>query len=160
MAAPRIILVIHNVRSSHNVGSLIRTADGVGVEEVILSGYTPGPYDKFKRLNKELAKTSLGAHETVTIRRTESLLEEISRLKKEGWYTIAAESGKEGVPYTTIPSHELYVCVVGNEVEGIEADVLRGVDVIAEIPMKGKKESLNVATAGAVLLFHLRDGVR
>jgi tRNA G18 (ribose-2'-O)-methylase SpoU len=141
------------------VGSLIRTADGVGVEEVILSGYTPGPYDKFKRLNKELAKTSLRAHETVPIRRIDSLLEELSRFNKEGWYTIAAESGEKGIPYTTIPSRGAYVCVVGNEVDGIDKETLSSVGVIAEIPMKGKKESLNVATAGAVLLFHLRDGV-
>lgn len=157
MHVPRLVLVIHNVRSSHNVGSLIRTADGVGVEEVILSGYTPGPYDRFKRPNKELIKTALGAHESVPVRHTDSIVEEMMRYKQEGWTIVACESGIQGMPYTAIPPCAAYVCIVGNEVEGLDEGVTQVADVVAEIPMNGTKESLNVAVAGAVLLFQLRD---
>jgi TrmH family RNA methyltransferase len=91
------------------------------------------------------------------VRHTGSLIEEIVRYKQEGWNVIACESGVQGIPYTAIPSCGAYVCIVGNEVDGLDEDVVRAADVVAEIPMKGAKESLNVAVAGAVLLFHLRD---
>lgn len=164
MSNRQIILIAHNIRSSHNVGSLFRTAEGLGVEKLILSGYTPHParsHDnrlphEVLKTEKQIDKTALGAQNAISWEWHESLPAVIASLKRRGW-TIAAleqtEDAKELPKYH--PPHKI-VLILGSEVEGIDPGTLQHADICLEIPMFGKKESYNVAQAAAMGLYHLR----
>lgn len=159
-----IILIAHNVRSSHNVGSLLRTADGLGVEKVYLTGYTPYPLmDDDERLphiaakiDRQITKTSLGAEKTVTWRRRSNLDAVLSQLRKDGYRIVALEQNPKSINLSEYDPPGKLVLIVGREVEGIEPEILDDVDEILEIPMLGKKESFNVTNAAAMALYHLR----
>jgi 23S rRNA (guanosine2251-2'-O)-methyltransferase len=153
----QIILVIHNIRSVHNVGSLFRTADGVGVSEIIVSGYTPLPYDRFSRLRTDFQKTALGSEQSVSWRCVESLPDTISEFKSKGFEILGLEQDVRSIHYKKYTSKKDVVVIIGNEVDGIDAEILSLCDTVVEIPMSGEKESLNVAIATGVLLFSLRD---
>lgn len=148
-----IAILLHNIRSSHNVGSLFRTADGAGVEWVYLSGYTPHPVDKFKRANKELTKTALGADTYIPWSATKSPMRIISDLKKDGWEVVGIEQDDSSHDYRSFSITKPTLFVLGNEVLGLSQQLKKACDVLVEIPMHGKKESLNVAVAGGVVLF-------
>jgi tRNA G18 (ribose-2'-O)-methylase SpoU len=151
------ILVIENVRSAHNVGSLFRSADGAGVSKIFLYGYTPTPTDRFGRVQKEIQKTSLGAVDTVLwehIVSEASLLRTLFELKKSGYTIVALEQTPKAISLYDFTVPEKVIYVVGNEIDGVSSLVLEHADMVIEIPMKGKKESLNVSVAGGVLLFH------
>lgn len=159
-----IILVAHNLRSCHNVGSLLRTAEGLGVQKVILSGYTPHPIHandrrlphEAEKISRQIHKTALGAEDLVPWEYHHDLLPVLARLQKNG-YAVAAleqtEDARELPKYH--PPHKI-VLVVGREVEGLEADILLACDLALEIPMFGKKESFNVVQAAAMGLYHCR----
>ncbi|HEX7963400.1 MAG TPA: TrmH family RNA methyltransferase [Candidatus Saccharimonadales bacterium] len=159
-----IILVAHNLRSCHNVGSLLRTAEGLGVQKVILSGYTPHPAHandrrlphEAEKISRQIHKTALGAEDLVPWEYHHDLLPVLARLQKNG-YAVAAleqtEDARELPKYH--PPHKI-VLVVGREVEGLEADILLACDLALEIPMFGKKESFNVVQAAAMGLYHCR----
>jgi|ERR1035437_10245870 tRNA G18 (ribose-2'-O)-methylase SpoU len=159
-----IILVAHNLRSCHNVGSLLRTADGLGVSEVYLTGYTPYPIstdDKrlphlSQKINKQIHKTALGAEETVTWGHKDSVLELISELRNKGYVIAAVEQSKASVDLTKYKAPKNIALVIGREVEGIEPEVLSAVDVVLEIPMFGKKESFNVIEAATMAIYQCR----
>ncbi len=152
-----IILVLVDIRSAHNVGALFRTADAAGVEKIYLVGYTPAPRDRFGRPVKEIAKTALGAERIVAWERVKEAGEIISKLKKTNIKIIALEQSEQSVDYKTIKLTGSTAIILGNEVVGLPPEILDQCDTIAEIPMRGQKESLNVAVAAGILLFCLLE---
>ncbi len=148
-------LILHNVRSEYNVGSIFRTADGVGVSKIFLAGYTPAPIDKFGRPVKEISKTALGAEKTIPWEQEKNISKLLKNLKKQKFQIIAIEQAKNSVDYKKIKPKFPVAFILGNEVKGISKSVLNLCDVIAEIPMKGKKESLNVSVSAGVALFRI-----
>lgn len=147
-------LILHNIRSGQNVGSLFRTADAAGIKKIFLTGYTPTPIDKFERPVKEISKTALGAEKSIAWEAC-SFQDCIVNLKKENVQIIAIEQAENAVPYREKVVQFPAAFVLGNEVTGIESEALKLCDVIVEIPMKGEKESLNVSVAGGIALFHM-----
>lgn len=159
-ANKEIALILNDIRSVENVGSIFRTADAAGVSKIYLSGYTPAPLDRFGRKRRGVSKVALGAEETVAWEQVEDVLNAIQTLKKEKFFIVAVEQGNRAIPYTSVSQQEKIVFVFGNEVGGLPRDVLKQCDVTAEIPMLGKKESLNVAVAAGVMLFQYRETIR
>jgi len=149
------ILILENIRSAQNVGSLFRTADACGVEEIYLIGITPTPIDKFGRANTLVTKTSLGAELTIPWKHNATISPLLKKLKKDGFTTIAIEQSKKSVDYKKIKITTPIAFILGNEVEGLPKRILEKIDLIAEIPMKGKKESLNVSVAGGIAMFRI-----
>jgi 23S rRNA (guanosine2251-2'-O)-methyltransferase len=153
--SPQITLILHNIRSVHNVGAIFRTADAVGVEEIILSGYTPTPLDRFHRLRKDFVKTALGAECSVPWRQARSLVPEIKKLQMRSVQVVAVEQAARAVPYKMFTPAVKTALVLGNEVRGLSQAVLRACDAVVYIPMRGSKESLNVSVAAGVVLYGL-----
>lgn len=138
------------------MGSIFRTADGAGVSKIFLSGYTPQPTDRFGRAQAEIAKTSLGATDTVHYEIVSDIQECIARLKKDGVRVVAVEQTPSAVTYTDVSFSEDTAFIFGNEVDGVDADVLKLCDAHILIPMAGEKESLNVSVCAGIILFHFR----
>lgn len=159
----RIILIAHNIRSCHNVGSLLRTADGFGIERVYLTGYTPYPLTKndprmphiASKVSDQIHKTALGAENSVDWSREEEVLNLIRNLKTDGFLILALEQTSKAVDISAYMPPQKVALIVGNEVEGIEKDILKSCDAHLHIPMRGKKESFNVATAAGIALYAL-----
>jgi 23S rRNA (guanosine2251-2'-O)-methyltransferase len=151
------IIILDNIRSTHNVGSIFRTADALGVSKIYLVGYTPKPIDKFGRPVKEIAKTALGAEKTISWETKKSLPALIRNLKREGFQIIAVEQSPKSVDYKKVRKALRSALVIGNEVSGISKKTLSLCDVVTEIPMRGEKESLNVSVAFGVAGFRLLD---
>ncbi len=151
------ILILHNIRSVENVGAMFRTADAVGVDKIYLCGITPAPLDRFGRKRKDLAKSALGAEEFVAWEQVKSISSLLSRLKKQNYQIIAIEQDKKSIDYKTLRlgSGSKNAFIVGTEVTGIPKNILKKCDIIAEIPMRGQKESLNVSVALGVALFRI-----
>lgn len=159
-----IVLVAHNVRSTHNVGSLLRTAEGLGVAKIYLTGYTPYPLaDKDERLphlarkiDSQIHKTALDAEKLVDWEHDDDVLSLLERLHTEGFTTVAVEQTARSVRLPEFMPPDKIALIVGREVEGIEAEVLAACDQVVEIPMFGRKESFNVVQAAAMALYHCR----
>lgn len=159
----QIVLIAHNLRSCHNVGSLLRTAEGLGLEAVWLTGYTPFPtmaHDsrlphESSKLTKQIHKTALGAEDYQTWFHRDELIPLLSELKSYGYTVVALEQDKRSKPLQSYKIPERLVLIVGREVEGIETEVLKACDEVIELPMSGKKESFNVTVAAAMALHHL-----
>lgn len=152
------ILILHNIRSAENVGAMFRTADAIGMTEIIISGFTPTPLDRFGRPHTKVTKSSLGAEESVSWRQVPDIEQEIKTLKSQGVYIVTLEQDAASVDYKTLTISERdCAIIVGSETTGVEALLLNQADAIVEIPMKGVKESLNVATACGVVLFRFFD---
>ena len=149
------ILILHDIRSTQNVGAMFRTADAVGINKIYLTGYTPAPIDRFGKKRNDIVKAALGAEEYVLWESKKSLPALILKLKKDKYKIIAIEQVKESVDYKKVKTEDKNAFVVGTEVTGIPKNILNKCDVIAEIPMKGKKESLNVSVACGVALFRI-----
>ena len=147
------ILILPNIRSAQNVGSMFRTADAVGVNNIYLIGYTPTPIDKFGRKRSDIAKASLGAENTIKWEYRKTLPPLLKSLKKKGYKIIAIEQSNNSINYNKVKQTPKIVFVMGNEVEGLPESILKICDIIAEIPMMGSKESLNVSVACGVALF-------
>lgn len=151
------VLVVHNIRSAHNVGSMFRTADGAGVSRIILSGYTPGHRDPRGKERAPFIKVSLGAEKVVPYSRSKTLSGALKKLKQEGYTIVALEQNESSTSlfdYIPPPNAKLAV-VMGNEVRGINKQSLKHADHVLHIPMQGKKESLNVGVAAGIALFTL-----
>ena len=148
-------VILHNIRSVYNVGSIFRTCDTAGIDEIILCGYTPQPIDRFGRERADLAKVSLGAEKAVKWKHFENTTDALKELKKDNFTIIAIEQAENSVDYKKIKIPEKTVFVLGNEPNGISKDILSKCDIVAEIPMKGEKESLNVSVAAGVALFRM-----
>ena len=151
------IILLHNIRSLYNVGSVFRTADAVGIEKIYLCGITPKPVDEFGKPREQLIKVSLGAEKYVKWEHIKSTTRLIDKLKKEKYKIFAVEQSKKSTPYNTTASGSgrKIVLVLGNEIKGLPQSILSRAERILEIPMKGRKESLNVAVAFGVIAFHL-----
>lgn len=149
------IVILHNIRSVENVGAIFRTADAAGVHKIYLTGYTPAPLDRFGRKRGDLAKSALGAEEFVPWEQKKSISTLLAKLKKENFQIIAIEQDKRSVDYKKVKIKNKNAFIAGPEVTGIPKDVLGKCDVFAEIPMRGKKESLNVSVAVGVALFRI-----
>lgn len=150
-----IFVVLHDIRSIHNVGSIFRTADCLGVSEIILVGYTPTPNDRFGRPRKDFSKVSLGAEKTICWRHFPKIYEALKFLKERGVYVIAVEQAPDSVDYRKIKPKFPVAFVFGNEVDGISPAVLSRCDVVTEIIMRGSKESLNVSVAAGIALARM-----
>lgn len=146
-------LILCDIRSTHNVGSILRTADAVGVKVVYLCGVTPAPIDRFGRKRTDIAKVALGAEESVRWVEAGDIQKTIRTLKDAGVTIVAVEQDTRSVPYHTFSATGPVAFVLGEETKGIPAHILNECDSIVEIPMKGKKESLNVAVATGIVLF-------
>ena len=149
------ILILPNIRSALNVGAIFRTCDAVGVDKVYLTGYTPRPTDKFGRIQKDIAKSALGAEQWIPWEYEESLEKLITKLKKEKYQIIALEQDEKSVDYRKVKVGEKVAIILGEEVNGLDKKILKKCDAIVEIPMHGKKESLNVSVACGVALFRI-----
>ncbi|MES3004988.1 MAG: RNA methyltransferase [Patescibacteria group bacterium] len=150
-----VFVLLHDIRSTHNVGSIFRTADALGVSKIYLSGYTPTPIDKFNKPRKDIAKVALGAEKTIPWEYIENPAKVIKKLKKDGVFVVGIEQDKKSVDYKKIKIKSPVLFIVGNEVEGIDKKTISLCDEVVEIPMRGEKESLNVSVAFGVALFRM-----
>jgi tRNA G18 (ribose-2'-O)-methylase SpoU len=149
------VLILHDIRSAQNVGSLFRTADAAGISKIYLSVISPTPIDRFGRPVGAIAKTALGAEQTIPWETYTDIKQLIVQLQKEGIHIIAIEQSVTAIDYKEIRPSTDIACILGNEVEGISQDILDMVDTVVEIPMRGQKESLNVSVAGGIALFRI-----
>ncbi len=145
--------VFHNIRSLHNVGSMFRTSDAAGVDKIYLCGYTPKPVDLMGRVRPEIAKVALGAEQMIPWEHHKQTLRLVQQLQKEGKQVIALEQTKKSIPYTKFRPKFPCALIVGNEVEGIPKRITDAVDAVIQIPMLGKKESLNVSVAFGIAVY-------
>lgn len=148
--------MIDNVRSAHNVGSLFRTSDAAGVSHIYCVGYTPTPFDKFARPQKDIAKTALGAETSLPWTHKDDMQTLVTQLTAEGFSVVALEQSPHALDYRSLPRQiKKIALVVGNEVGGITSETLSLCDYCIEIPMRGQKESLNVSVAAGIALYAL-----
>ena len=156
-----IIVIVHNIRSIHNVGSIFRTAEGFGVQKIILSGYTPYPRIEndtrlphiADKLTAQIHKTALGAEKIVPFTYLETL--DLGTLDLAGYRIVALEQDARSVNLRDYGAPEKIALLLGEEVHGITPELLAQVDDIVEIPMQGKKESFNVSVATGIALYAL-----
>ena len=146
-----IIVVLENIRSAYNVGSVFRTADAFLVEAIYIIGYSAKPP------HKEIKKTALGAEESMTWKHFKSSAETIDELKASGYKVFAIEQaeGSHHLQNVSFKEDEKVALVFGNEVCGVEQETIRLCDGCIEIPQLGMKHSLNIATAAGVVLWEL-----
>ncbi len=161
---PDLILIAHNIRSTHNVGSLFRTAEGLGVQKIILSGYTPYPSvlndtrlpHIHEKLTRQIHKTALGAELIVHFEFLEH--PPLTPLREQGYRIVGLEQSSDSILLQDYSAPDKIALLLGEEVEGISADLMEQCDDIIEIPMVGTKESFNVSVAAGIALFELLKG--
>jgi len=151
-----VAVILHNIRSAHNVGSIFRTADAAGVDKIYLTGYTPTPLDKYGRVQKEIQKTALGAEGFIEWEYKKRINDVVRELKKGRFSVIAIEQTKKSKDFKKYKIKRNTAFIFGNEVRGLSVKVLEKCDEIIEIPMRGKKESLNVAVTAGIILFSVK----
>lgn len=149
------ILILPDIRSAQNVGAIFRTAEAAGISKIFLTGVSPCPLDRFNKVRKDVAKSALGAELIIPWKYEKSLPAIIRRLRREKFKIIAIEQDKKSVDYKKVKLSNKNVFIVGTEVTGLPKSILNKCDVIAEIPMLGKKESLNVSVATGIALFRI-----
>jgi len=149
------ILILPDIRSAINVGAIFRTSDAVGISKIYLTGWTPRPTDKFGRVQKDIIKSALGAETFIPWEYKKTLTPLLNNLKKNGYTIIAIEQNEKAVDYRKIKVGDKVAIILGPEVLGLSKKILDKCDIIAEIPMYGKKESLNVSVACGVALFRI-----
>lgn len=152
-----VYLLLHNIRSVYNVGAIFRTADAIGVTKIYLSGYTPTPVDRFGQPRKDFLKAALGAENTVPWEYKKSPSKLVSYMILNDAQIIALEQDKRSVDYKKVKPAKKCLVILGNEVTGVSKALLGKSDVIAEIPMRGKKESLNVSVSAGIVLYRWFD---
>ena len=152
---PEIHLLLHNIRSAQNVGAIFRVADAAAAAKIWLTGYTPAPLDRFGRVNREIAKTALGAEKYVEWKKIANVDKLFKELSAFSFQLLALEQANNSIDYKKVKIKGPTAIIVGNEVRGLHPVLLKRCDVIVEIPMRGRKESLNVAVALGIFLFRL-----
>lgn len=160
----KIVLVVNDIRSTHNVGSLLRTADGLGIEHVYLTGYTPYPSSENEtrlphiatKLTNKIKKTSLGAEHSVKWTHIDSVNDTIERLASEGYLIVGLEQTSRSTSLEIFSTMKDIALIIGNEVSGIDDAVIKLCNEVVYIPMLGKKESFNVVQATAMALYKFR----
>ena len=164
----RLVLALDNIRSTYNVGAILRTAEGFGVDRVILSGYTPRVHDANllphlrDKLDRGIHKTALGAEDMLDIYSSGDIFSDLLKMKKQGWQIVGLENNIENVPIFKLNDKRLgkeltdkIVLILGEEVNGINNSLYDIIDLFVEIPMKGQKESFNVSVAAGISLYGL-----
>lgn len=158
-------IIAHDIRSTHNVGALLRTADGLGVEKVYFTGYTPYPSFKqdtrlphiSEKLTKQIHKTALGAERNHKLwQHHDDLQTLIDDLKDQEYEIIALEQARKSIKLPDFQPPDKVAIVLGREVEGLDPEIIERCDSTVEIPMFGRKESFNVAEAASMALYHCR----
>ena len=157
-------LILNNIRSTANVGSIFRTADAVGVSKIFITGITPAPVDRFGRDRPDIAKVSLGAEKSVEWEQKENIEELIQELKDQNIEIVALEQSENSIDYKDYSLDRArdkkpkpFVLILGEETKGIPEEILKLCDRIIEIPMKGEKESLNVSVAAGIALSKITE---
>lgn len=158
---PEIIVIAHNIRSTHNIGSIFRTAEGFGVKKIILSGYSPYPTLENDtrlphirdKLTSQIHKTALGAEQMIPFEYQPTL--DLAPLAVAGFRIVGLEQDARASVLPQYAAPEKIALLIGEEVHGIEKELLDQCDDLIEIPMKGKKESFNVSVATAIAFYHL-----
>lgn len=158
-----IALVLHNIRSAHNVGAILRTAEGFGVSHCYFTGYTPYPMstpdDRLphiaKKLHDAIAKTALGAETLVPQTHHPDIVRCIDELRTAGYTIVGLEQDDTSIQLDTFSSDRPIALLLGEEVHGLTKELRRKCDVLLEIPMKGRKESFNVSVAAGIALYEL-----
>lgn len=153
----KIILILDNIRSVHNAGSIFRTADGFGVSEIFLCGTTPTPFDRFGRERSDFSKVSLGAEKTIPWKFFETTEDAIQEAKEKKFHIVALEQSSRSIPLHTFKTSKSVALILGAEVVGISETILDLCDEVIEIPMSGTKESFNVSVAGGIAMYVLRN---
>lgn len=160
--------MLHNIRSTYNVGAILRTAEGFGVDKVVLSGYTPRVHDENllphlrAKLNKEIHKTALGAEEMLEIYSSHDIFAEITKWQTEGWQIVGLENNLQDDRLKKLNDKDLHlakkiVLLLGEEVNGIDPALYELIDLFLEIPMRGQKESFNVSVATGIALYGIMN---
>lgn len=144
-------IVLNNIRSLHNVGSIFRTCDGAGVEKIWICGITGFPP------NNQITKTALGAEDHVEWEYCADILTVINRLKKKSYQIVVLEQTERSVYHHNYNPEKPVCLIVGNEVEGVQQEVADAGDCSIEIEMAGIKNSLNVAVAFGIVAYHIRN---
>jgi tRNA G18 (ribose-2'-O)-methylase SpoU len=161
-----ITVVLHNIRSTYNVGAILRTAEGFGAKRVVLSGYTPRVHDANllphlrAKLDKEIHKTALGAEDMLDIYSSGDIFSTLNDLRAQGWQLVGLENNLTDPRLISLNSQALkskltdkVVLILGEEVHGIEDSLREIMDVFVEIPMRGQKESFNVSVAAGIAMY-------
>lgn len=164
MEVSEIIVIAHNIRSTHNVGAIFRTCEGFGVNRIILSGYSPYPRlpedtrlpHVTEKLTAQIRKSALGAETMVPFHYQQS--PDLQALKLQGYVIVGLEQDDTSVLLTDYKPPKKCAVLLGEEVAGISKDLRSGCDALIEIPMKGKKESFNVSVACGIALYALSMG--
>lgn len=156
-------VVAHNIRSAHNIGSIMRVCEGLGVNRLWLSGYSPYPLIKndprlpyvSERATKQINKTALGAQNSLNWHYENSIDQILNKLAKEEYQLCALEQSSNSIDMRDFKPTAKTAIILGNEVDGIDQSTLNRVQFVLEIPMRGNKESFNVATAAAMAIYKL-----
>jgi 23S rRNA (guanosine2251-2'-O)-methyltransferase len=155
----KLVIIAHNIRSAYNVGAIFRTMEGLGASKIYLDGYSPAPFGKNDRYpnrgQKALAKTALGAEKNISWEKTESILKLVEKLRNDEYQIIGLEINPKSVAIKKFKPRFPCALILGNEADGIEKNVLGKCDKIIQIPMKGKKESLNVSVAAGIAVYEI-----
>ena len=151
-----LIVVLDNIRSLHNIGSVFRTSDAFLIEKIYLCGITAQPP------HKEIHKTALGATESVDWEYLDTSMEAVRKLQMEGVYVMAIEQAENSTSlqdFNIAPSQK-YAIIMGNEVKGVQQEVVSACDAVIEIPQYGTKHSLNIAVTAGVVIWDLFKKMR
>src|SRR6185312_5485475 len=146
-----IVVVLDNVRSMHNIGSIFRTADGFAVEKICLCGITAQPP------HREIEKTALGATQSINWEYFNDPVQAVNRLRADGYQIIAVEQAEKSImlqDFTVTPG-EKYALIFGNEVNGVSDEVMGVIDACIEIPQFGTKHSFNIVVSAGIVLWDL-----
>lgn len=157
MKQKELYLILHNIRSVYNVGSIFRTADGAGVKKIYLTGCAPKPTDEFGKIRNDFKKISLGAEKTMDWEYAKNINKVIETLMNYGNRIpiVALEQSANAINYKKFKPKFPLAIIIGNEVCGIPQKILKKCDAVIEIPMAGKKESLNVSVAAGIALYEI-----
>lgn len=166
----QLILVLDNIRSTYNVGAILRTAEGFGIDKVLLSGYTPRVHDANllphlrEKLDRQIHKTALGAEDMLEIESVDNIQEQLKNLRMQGWQIVGLENNITGREVYQLNDNALKnmlgdkaVLVLGEEVHGIDYSLYDIIDLFIEIPMNGRKESFNVSVATGIAMYGIMN---
>lgn len=166
----KLTVVLHNIRSTYNVGAILRTAEGFGAERVILSGYTPRVHDMNllphlrAKLDKEIHKTALGAEDMLDIYSSGDIISDLKKFQEQGWQILGLENNIDRPNLIKLNDLGLkrqlsdqVVLVLGEEVDGIDPLLYQAIDLFIEIPMRGQKESFNVSVAAGIAMYGIMN---
>jgi len=155
-----IVVIANNIRSVFNVGSIFRTAEGFGIKKIYLTGYTPNPSSGLphikQKMDQEINKTALGAEKLINFQYCSDINKLITKLKNQDYRIVGLEQDKKSILLPNYqPKYKKIAVLLGEEVSGINKELLKMCDDIIEIPMFGQKESFNVSVATGIVLYHL-----